>query len=150
MVKAGVYLVARLAPAFATVGVWRPAVIIVGLTTMIAGGLRALRPYDLKQVLAFGTISPLGFMTVLVGLGSPAATAASPRRRRAPGRVPHGHDRATGMTDARRGSALVPRSVNARRARAAADRILFVSRGTFAGFWARRLEPAVGPARWRV
>ncbi len=76
MVKAGVYLVARLAPAFADVGIWRPLVVTVGLTTMVIGGLRALRPFDLKQLLAFGTISQLGFMMVLFGIGQPAATAA--------------------------------------------------------------------------
>jgi len=76
MVKAGVYLIARLAPAFASVPVWRPLVVTVGLVTMIAGGLRALRPWDLKQLLAFGTISQLGFMTVLVGIGLPEATVA--------------------------------------------------------------------------
>ena len=76
MVKAGIYLLARFAPAFAAVGVWRPLVVAVGLTTMVAGGLRALRPFDLKQLLAFGTISQLGFMTVLLGIGRPEATAA--------------------------------------------------------------------------
>jgi multicomponent Na+:H+ antiporter subunit A len=76
MVKAGVYLVARLAPAFAAVGVWRPLVLAVGLFTMVAGGLRALRPFDLKQLLAFGTISQLGFMVALFGIGHPKATAA--------------------------------------------------------------------------
>lgn len=76
MVKAGVYLVARLAPAFAALGAWRPLVVAVGLTTMVAGGLRALRPFDLKQLLAFGTISQLGFLMVLFGIGQPAATAA--------------------------------------------------------------------------
>lgn len=76
MVKAGVYLVARLAPAFAGVGVWRPLVLSVGLITMVAGGLRALRPADLKQLLAFGTISQLGFLVVLFGIGRPEATAA--------------------------------------------------------------------------
>lgn len=76
MVKAGIYLVARFAPAFADVGVWRPLVVAVGLTTMIAGGLRALRPFDLKQLLAFGTISQLGFLMVLFGIGQPEATAA--------------------------------------------------------------------------
>ena len=76
MVKAGVYLVARFAPAFAGVGMWRPLVVTVGLVTMIAGGLRALRPLDLKQLLAFGTISQLGFMVVLLGIGRPQATAA--------------------------------------------------------------------------
>jgi multicomponent Na+:H+ antiporter subunit A len=76
MVKAGVYLVARLSPAFADVGIWRPLVVSVGLVTMIAGGLRALRPFDLKRLLAFGTISQLGFLMVLFGLGQPEATAA--------------------------------------------------------------------------
>ena len=76
MVKAGIYLVARLAPAFAETGPWRPLVVVVVLVTMIAGGLRALRPFDLKQLLAFGTISQLGFLTVLLGVGQPEATAA--------------------------------------------------------------------------
>lgn len=76
MVKAGIYLVARLAPAFADTGVWRPLVVTVGLTTMVGGGLRALRAFDLKQLLAFGTISQLGFLVVLFGIGHPAATAA--------------------------------------------------------------------------
>lgn len=76
MVKAGIYLVARLAPAFAGVGIWRPLVVTVGLFTMIAGGLRAFRPFDLKQLLAFGTISQLGFMMTLFGIGHPEATTA--------------------------------------------------------------------------
>ena len=76
MVKAGVYLVARFAPAFATVGIWRPVVIGVGLFTMIAGALRALRQDDLKLLLAFGTVSQLGFLTVLAGAGMPKATKA--------------------------------------------------------------------------
>lgn len=76
MVKAGVYLIALLAPAFADVGVWRPLVVGVGLLTMVCGGLRALRPFDLKQLLAFGTISQLGFLVVLFGIGQPEATTA--------------------------------------------------------------------------
>jgi multicomponent Na+:H+ antiporter subunit A len=76
MVKAGIYLVARFAPAFATVGIWRPLVLTLGLVTMVLGGLRALRPWDLKQLLAYGTISQLGFLMVLFGIGQPEATAA--------------------------------------------------------------------------
>jgi multicomponent Na+:H+ antiporter subunit A len=76
MVKAGIYLAARFAPAFAAVGSWRAAVTVVGLVTMIHGGLRALRQNDLKLLLAMGTISQLGFMLVLVGTGRPEATVA--------------------------------------------------------------------------
>ena len=55
---------------------WRPLVLTVGLTTMIAGGLRALRQYDLKLLLAHGTVSQLGFLVVLFGAGTTAATQA--------------------------------------------------------------------------
>lgn len=76
MVKAGVYLIARLAPGFADQGIWRPLVLTVGLVTMIAGGWRALRQHDLKRILAFGTVSQLGFMVTLFGAGLAEATAA--------------------------------------------------------------------------
>ncbi len=76
MVKAGVYLIARLAPTFAGYGVWRPLVLGVGLVTMLTGGYRALREHDLKSILAFGTVSQLGFMVVLFGAGLPEATYA--------------------------------------------------------------------------
>ena len=76
MVKAGVYLVGRFAPAFAGVVVWRPLVVTVGLVTMVAGGLRALRQRDLKLLLAFGTVSQLGFMVVLLGIGTAPALVA--------------------------------------------------------------------------
>ncbi|WP_406384580.1 Na+/H+ antiporter subunit A [Streptomyces sp. NBC_01618] len=70
MVKAGVYLVARLAPGFADVPVWRPVVIVLGAATMLLGGWRALRLNDLKLVLAYGTVSQLGFLTLLAGVGT--------------------------------------------------------------------------------
>ena len=69
MVKAGVYLVARLAPIFAVDGVWRPLVLVVGAVTMLIGGLRSLRQHDLKLLLAYGTVSQLGFMMLLFGAG---------------------------------------------------------------------------------
>ncbi|MEI4272459.1 Na+/H+ antiporter subunit A [Klenkia sp. LSe6-5] len=76
MVKAGIYLVARLAPGFADTPGWRPVVIGLGLATMLLGGYRSLRQYDLKLLLAFGTVSQLGFLMVLVGTGSREAAAA--------------------------------------------------------------------------
>ena len=76
MVKAGVYLVARFSPAFADVGMWRPVVVSVGVVTMVGGGLRALRQTDLKLLLAYGTISQLGFMIAVFGWGTPTADVA--------------------------------------------------------------------------
>ena len=76
MVKAGVYLVALLAPAFADVAPWRPLVLTVGLATMLVGGYRALRQTDLKRLLAFGTVSQLGFLFVLFGAGTREAALA--------------------------------------------------------------------------
>lgn len=69
MVKAGVYLIARLAPGFADSPGWRPTVVILGIVTMLLAGWRAVREYDLKLILAFGTVSQLGFITVMVGAG---------------------------------------------------------------------------------
>ncbi len=69
MVKAGIYLVARLAPAFHAQISWQVLVVGLGLLTMILGGWRSLRELDLKLVLAFGTVSQLGLMMVLVGVG---------------------------------------------------------------------------------
>ncbi|QIK73744.1 Na+/H+ antiporter subunit A [Propioniciclava coleopterorum] len=76
MVKAGVYLVAAMAPAFAAVPLWRPVITLLGALTMILGGWRALRQDDLKLLLAYGTVSQLGFITLMVGLGTKAAGQA--------------------------------------------------------------------------
>ncbi|SCD53584.1 multisubunit sodium/proton antiporter, MrpA subunit /multisubunit sodium/proton antiporter, MrpB subunit [Streptomyces sp. TverLS-915] len=70
MVKGGVYLVARLAPGFAHIEPWRPLLLVLGTVTMLLGGWRALRLHDLKLVLAYGTVSQLGFLTVLAGAGA--------------------------------------------------------------------------------
>ncbi len=69
MVKAGVYLVARFAPGFHQLPAWWIPVVVLGLWTMILGAVRALRQNDLKTLLAFGTVSQLGFLMVLVGSG---------------------------------------------------------------------------------
>ncbi|MGW1988849.1 Na+/H+ antiporter subunit A [Embleya sp. NPDC001921] len=76
MVKAGVYLVARLAPGFAQVMPWRPIVLIAGCATLILAGWRALREDDLKRVLAYGTVSQLGLLIVVTGAGNRDAALA--------------------------------------------------------------------------
>lgn len=69
MVKAGVYLVARMTPGFSDLPPWRPMVLTLGVLTMLLAGWRAVREYDLKLILAFGTVSQLGLITVMVGSG---------------------------------------------------------------------------------
>nr|WP_220451333.1 Na+/H+ antiporter subunit A [Nocardioides dongkuii] len=76
MVKAGVYLVALLAPAFAGVAGWRAVLLTLGVATMVLGGVRALRQHDLKLLLAYGTVSQLGFLVLVLGVGTRSATLA--------------------------------------------------------------------------
>jgi multicomponent Na+:H+ antiporter subunit A len=76
MVKAGVYLVARLAPGYADLEVWHPIIVILGVTTMLVGGWRALRQYDIKLLLAYGTVSQLGFLVLVTGFGTRDAALA--------------------------------------------------------------------------
>ena len=76
MVKAGIYLVARFAPAFAEVPAWRWIVLVLGAASMLLGGYRALRQHDLKLVIAFGTVSQLGMLVLLLGYGTQATALA--------------------------------------------------------------------------
>ena len=76
MVKAGVFLVARLAPILGDVSTWRPIVLTVASITMITGAWRALRQHDLKLLLAYGTVSQLGFLMLLFGTGVYAVAQA--------------------------------------------------------------------------
>ncbi len=76
MVKAGVFLVALLAPAFAGTPWWHETVLILGVGTMILGGWRALRQQDAKLLLAYGTVSQLGFLIVVFGVGTRASALA--------------------------------------------------------------------------
>ncbi len=76
MVKAGIYLVARLAPGFSGSEYFQVLITVLGLATMLLGGWRALRQHDLKLILAYGTVSQLGFIMTVVGLGSREAALA--------------------------------------------------------------------------
>ncbi|GHB16632.1 monovalent cation/H+ antiporter subunit A [Salinicola rhizosphaerae] len=76
MVKAGVFLLARLHPALAGSQLWLYIVTLTGLVTMIYAAYFALLKYDLKGVMAFSTVSHLGLITMLFGLDSKLAVAA--------------------------------------------------------------------------
>ena len=70
MVNAGVYLLARFYPAFKDVPYWREAVMIVGMISALLAAVMALTSTDLKRVLAYSTVSQLGYMVYAVGAGS--------------------------------------------------------------------------------
>ncbi|MDO5722378.1 MAG: Na+/H+ antiporter subunit A [Actinomycetaceae bacterium] len=76
MVKAGVYLTARLTPGFVHVPGWSAILVTFGLATMVVGGYRALRQFDLKLILAYSTVSQLGLMTAAFAYGTAASVAA--------------------------------------------------------------------------
>jgi multicomponent Na+:H+ antiporter subunit A len=77
MVKAGIYLLARVSPILGGTSAWLLIVTAVGATTMLTGGVLALYQTDLKRVLAYSTISALGMLVLLLGLGTPGAITAA-------------------------------------------------------------------------
>ena len=77
MVKAGVYLLARLHPALSDLSLWTPLVAGIGFATLALGTIMALRQKDLKLILAYTTVASLGFMVFLLGLGSKHAAEAA-------------------------------------------------------------------------
>lgn len=77
MVKAGVFIVARLSPTFAVTTTWHLAIIPLALVTMTMSGWMALRQKDLKLILAYGTVSQLGFIITVTSIGTRAAMLAA-------------------------------------------------------------------------
>ena len=73
MVTAGVYLMARFAPLYDLTPNIQQIVILMGAITLVLGSWCALRQSDLKRVLAYSTISQIGYMFLALGVGSPAA-----------------------------------------------------------------------------
>jgi len=69
MVNAGVYLLARFFPAFADVPGWRTTVMVVGMLSAVLAAVMAIAATDLKRVLAYSTVSQLGYMVYAVGAG---------------------------------------------------------------------------------
>lgn len=77
MVKAGVFLLARLYPALADSDWWFYLVSMTGLLTLLFGAGMALFQHDLKGLLAYSTISHLGLITLLFGLDTSLSTVAA-------------------------------------------------------------------------
>ena len=76
MVKAGVYLLARFHPVLGGTEVWHGLLTAVGGVTMLLGAFSALTSQEIKRVLAYSTVSVLGLLTFLLGVGSEGAIKA--------------------------------------------------------------------------
>jgi multicomponent Na+:H+ antiporter subunit A len=76
MVKAGVYLLARLHPALGGTPAWVWTLVAFGGLTALLGGLAAIRQTDLKRLLAYTTVAALGQLVVMAGLGTAYAMQA--------------------------------------------------------------------------
>lgn len=77
MVKAGVFLLARLFPLLSASPLWFPIVAPVGALTMMTGVFLALGQSDLKKILAYTTVAVLGTLTMLLGIGTELAVKAA-------------------------------------------------------------------------
>ncbi|AOA59365.1 monovalent cation/H+ antiporter subunit A [Acinetobacter larvae] len=77
MVKAGIFLLARLLPIFAGAALYHGIVTTIGLLTFCMAACFAIFKDDLKGLLAYSTISHLGLIVCLLGIGSPLAVAAA-------------------------------------------------------------------------
>ena len=77
MVKAGVFLLMRMYPVLAGTGHFEAIVSAVGLVTLLFAAFIALFKHDLKGLLAYSTVSHLGLIVFLIGLGSPLAGVAA-------------------------------------------------------------------------
>lgn len=77
MVKAGVYLLARLSPVLGGSAYWSYTLIIVGGVTMLYGAFHAMVRTDLKGILAYSTVAALGVLVFLIGIGTPESLLAA-------------------------------------------------------------------------
>lgn len=77
MVKAGVFLLARLNPVFSGHDLWHTSLLLAGGITMLMGAAMATGQTDLKRILAYTTVSALGIMVFLIGLGGAYAITAA-------------------------------------------------------------------------
>lgn len=77
MVKAGVYLMARLNPSLGGTEVWFTVLALFGAATMFTGVFLAFRSTGIKSVLAYSTVMALGTLTMLIGIGTETALLAA-------------------------------------------------------------------------
>ncbi|MHC4832802.1 MAG: putative monovalent cation/H+ antiporter subunit A [Planctomycetota bacterium] len=77
MVKAGIFLLARLDPLLGAAAWWGPLLTAFGAVTMVLGAVLAMRQTHLKRILAYSTVSSLGIVTMALGIGTEKAVVAA-------------------------------------------------------------------------
>ncbi|MEZ4606641.1 MAG: proton-conducting transporter membrane subunit [Deinococcales bacterium] len=77
MVKAGIYLLARISPVFAEHPYWQPVLVTLGLITALTAGILAFKSRDLKRLLAYSTLLALATLTLLLGIGGSKAALSA-------------------------------------------------------------------------
>ena len=77
MVKAGIYLLMLFSPALGGTVVWQTILVSTGLITAVMGAVFAMRSFDLKEIMAYSTLSQLGLIVALIGIGTPGALATA-------------------------------------------------------------------------
>ncbi|WP_166825104.1 DUF4040 family protein [Brevibacterium limosum] len=77
VVKAGIFLMLRFSPTFHSTPAWNVLLLTAGLLTACLGGWFALNQHDVKKLMAYSTVSQLGLITAVIGVGTEAAIAAA-------------------------------------------------------------------------
>jgi len=76
MVKAGIYVLARMSPVLGGSELWTTLLTLTGATTLVVGAVLAFRHTQLKKILAYSTVSSLGLVVMMLGVGTTAAVEA--------------------------------------------------------------------------
>jgi multicomponent Na+:H+ antiporter subunit A len=77
MVKAGVYLLARMTPVLGGTDAWLVTLTVTGTATLLVAGVLAVAAREAKQALAYSTVATLGLLVALIGTGTPEALHAA-------------------------------------------------------------------------
>ncbi|MEJ5912969.1 DUF4040 family protein [Pseudokineococcus sp. 1T1Z-3] len=116
MVKAGIYLLLRFSSTFADVPVWYVGLVGVGLLTALMGALYAMQRTDLKALLAYSTVSQLGFLVATTGIGTSYAVTAAVAHTVAHALFKSALFMLVGVVDHQAGTREIPRLRGLRRA----------------------------------